>query len=270
MYGLLFDANLCVGCGACMDACKAENGLPESEGHVLSATDYTVLEERGDFYLRRMCMHCIEPSCASACPVGALRKTDDGPVVYDFERCIGCRYCMVACPFGMPRYEWASMTPRVSKCQMCPQRVSQGKPTACAEACPTEATIFGERSHLLAEAWKRISEDPGAYAPRVYGSDEAGGTSILIIGPPQIMDAFDARIPTESLPKKTWAVLSQIPTAVGVAGAGLLGVHWIIHRRMALAAQRANGDPDPDRPEGRDEHTRETGSTIDTREGGPS
>lgn len=249
MYGLLFDANLCAGCGACMEACKAENDLPESEGTVLSATDYTVVEERGDYYLRRMCMHCIDPSCASACPVGALHKTDEGPVVYDFERCIGCRYCMVACPFGVPRYEWSSTTPRVAKCQMCPQRVSKDLPTACAEACEFDATIFGERSQLLAEAWRRVSEEPDLYAQRVYGSEEAGGTSVLIIGSPEIMEAFDSRIPTESLPKKTWAVLSQIPTAVGIAGAGLLGVHWIIHRRMTLATLQANGDVAPEHTE---------------------
>lgn len=242
MYGLLFDANRCIGCGACMDACKEENDLPASDGEVLSATDYTVLEECGEdeAYLRRMCMHCIEPSCASACPVGALQKTAAGPVVYDFDRCIGCRYCMVACPFSVPRYEWSSMTPRVRKCQMCPERVSKGQPTACAEACDEGATIFGKRSELLAEAWKRISEEPGSYAPHVYGAEEAGGTAILIIGPPEIMAAFDSRIPNESLPKKTWAVLSQIPTAVGVAGVGLLGVNWIIHRRMSLAAGENN------------------------------
>jgi formate dehydrogenase iron-sulfur subunit len=260
MYGLLFDANRCIGCGSCMDACKEENDLPASKEEVLSATDYTVLEDLGDdLYLRRMCMHCLEPSCASACPVGALRKTEAGPVVYDFDRCIGCRYCMVACPFSVPRYEWSSTTPRVRKCQMCAHRVSKGKPTACAEACPEEATIFGERSQLLAEAWKRISQEPDRYVKRVYGAEEAGGTSVLIIGPPEIMAAFDPRIPMESLPKKTWAVLSQIPTAVGVAGVGLLGVHWIIHRRMTLAATaKENGDkPDDTGKKGPQEGTRE-------------
>jgi formate dehydrogenase iron-sulfur subunit len=181
-------------------------------------------------------MHCLDPSCVSACPVGALQKSKEGPITYEFDKCIGCRYCMVACPFSVPRYEWASRTPRVSKCQMCHERVAKGGIPACAEECPVEATIFGERSALLAVAWRRISEDPDSYAPRVYGTDEAGGTSVLVIGPQEVMDAFDPRIPRESLPKKTWAVLSQIPTGVGVAGAALLGVNWIIRRRIALAA----------------------------------
>jgi formate dehydrogenase iron-sulfur subunit len=241
MYGILFDANLCVGCGACMEACKQENALPESEGKVLSAADYTVVDEVGPVYLRRMCMHCLEPSCVSVCPVGALRKSPEGPVTYEFERCIGCRYCMVACPFGVPRYEWSSRTPRVRKCQFCPHRVAKGEQTACAEACLPGATIFGERSALLAEAWKRIAADPGNYAQRVYGTVEAGGTSVLIIGPQEIMDAFDPRVPKEALPERTWAVLSEIPTEVGVVGAGLVAVNWIIRRRMALAARRAEG-----------------------------
>jgi len=242
MYGILFDANLCIGCGTCIEACKSKNELPPSDEKVLSAADYTVVEERGhDLFLRRMCMHCLEPSCVSACPVGALQKQKEGPVVYQFEKCIGCRYCMVACPFSVPRYEWASMTPGMRKCQLCPDRVSQGKPTACAEACPTEATLFGKRADLIATAWQRIARSPEKYAGKVFGTDEAGGTSVLIIGPNEIMDAFDAGIPRESLPKKTWVVLSQIPTAVGVAGAGLLAVNWIIRRRMALAALRVDG-----------------------------
>ena len=236
MYGLLFDANLCEGCGACMEACQEANGLPDDAPEKLSAERFTVLEELEDSFVRRQCMHCLEPSCVSACPVGALQKSAEGPITYDFDKCIGCRYCMVACPFSVPRYEWDSRTPKVRKCQMCHERVAQGEIPACADICPAEATIFGERSALLAEAWRRIAADPDAYAPRVYGSAEAGGTSVLVIGPPEVMASFDPRIPQESLPHKTWVVLSQIPTAVGVAGATLLGVNWIIRRRIALAA----------------------------------
>lgn len=254
MYGILFDANLCIGCGSCMEACKKKNKLPKSDEKVLSAADYTVVEDHDDVYLRRMCMHCVDPSCVSACPVGALEKTKEGPVVYDFDKCIGCRYCMVACPFSVPRYQWDSMTPGMRKCQLCPDRVCKGLPTACAEACPTEATLFGKRVDLIATAWKRIAADPEHYAPRVYGTQEAGGTSVLVIGPQEIMAAFDSGIPMESLPKKTWVVLSQIPTAVGVAGAGLLAVNWIIRRRMALAQTQAGSKPvGPKDPKRRDD-----------------
>lgn len=241
MYGMLFDATLCVGCGECQLACAEENGLPEpdldADGASLSSTRFTALEEHGDSYLRRQCMHCLEPSCASVCPVGALHKTPEGPIVYEFDRCIGCRYCMVACPFGVPRYEWESRTPRVQKCQMCHGRVVAGGKPACVDACPAEAMIFGERSELLAEAWSRVAENPTDYAQHVYGAQEAGGTALLVIGSQEIMDAFDGRIPMESLPEKTWAVLSQIPTAVGLAGTALLGVNWIIRRRMKLAGK---------------------------------
>jgi formate dehydrogenase iron-sulfur subunit len=249
MYALLFDANLCIGCGACRDACKQENGLPESDGAVLSATDYTIVEDHDGTWLRRLCMHCLEPGCASACPVGALHKTEAGPVVYDFDKCIGCRYCMVACPFGIPRYEWTSMTPRVRKCQFCPQRVSHGKPSACAEACPTGATSFGKRADMIAEAWRRIAAEPARYAQRVYGTHEAGGTSTLVIGPPEILAAFDPRVPRESLPKNNRVILSQIPTAVAVAGSGLLGVNWIIRRRMALAHEEEASGIEVESPE---------------------
>lgn len=248
MYAQLFDANLCIGCESCLEACVEANDLPESASEGLSADRFTTLEEHGDVYLRRMCMHCLEPSCASACPVAALQKTPEGPVTYEASKCIGCRYCMVACPFEIPRYEWSSVNPRVRKCQMCHQRLAQGLPTACSEACPTEATTFGDRVDLIAEAWRRISQDPENYAPKVFGLEEAGGTSLLVIGPePLLAGAFNPRIPHEALPHKTWAVLSEIPTVVAVAGTGLLGVHWIIKRRMALAAEAA-GVEAPDGP----------------------
>lgn len=246
MKAILFDANLCVGCGSCGEACAEQNDLPGPEDAApgLNSDRFTNLEERGDWYLRRMCMHCVHPSCASACPVGALHKTAAGPVVYDFEKCLGCRYCMVACPFSVPRYEWSSLTPRVRKCQMCPDRLAAGKQTACAEACPAEATMFGEREEMIALAEKRIADGGDEYSPHIYGLEEAGGTCVLVIGSPEIMDtAFDPRVPLESVPEKTWVVLSKIPTAVGVAGVGLVSLNWIIRRRMRLMnAEVASGN----------------------------
>lgn len=240
MKALLFDATWCVGCGACGEACAEKNELPPDAAPGLHADRYTALEEHGDAYLRRMCMHCLSPSCASACPVGALKKTADGPVAYDFDKCIGCRYCMVACPFSVPRYEWASLTPRVRKCQMCPDRLARGEATACAAACPAEATMFGEREEMIALAQSRIADSPGDYSPKIYGLEEAGGTCVLVIGSPELMEtAFDPRVPDEALPEKTWVVLSRIPTAVGVAGAGLVGLNWIIRRRMRLMNEEA-------------------------------
>lgn len=242
MKAILFDSNLCVGCDACVDACVETNELPAEAAPGLHATRFTTVEDVGDgAYMRRLCMHCVHPSCVSACPVGALEKTEAGPVVYEYDKCIGCRYCMVACPFHVPTYEWASRMPRVRKCHMCSDRVAAGLPSACSEACPTEATMFGERADMIALAWQRIADDPANYAQRVYGLEEAGGTCVLVIGSEAVMaQAFDPRVPKESLPEKTWVVLSQIPTAVGVAATTLVGLNWIIRRRMKLMSVDQN------------------------------
>ena len=141
----------------------------------------TVVLTRDDKFMRRLCMNCNDPSCASVCPVGALQKTALGPVTYDASKCMGCRYCMVACPFSVPKYEWGKLVPKVQKCTMCPDRVAQGKQTACAEICPTGATKFGERDELIAEAQKRIRDNPGNYVDHIYGLEEVGGTSVLLL-----------------------------------------------------------------------------------------
>jgi formate dehydrogenase iron-sulfur subunit len=241
--GLLIDTTKCIGCRGCTLACKESNGLPVDDGGGgLSATTWTTVEDKGGVHVRRQCMHCEDPACASVCPVGAMRKTDEGPVVYDETKCIGCRYCMVACPFSIPRYEWGQAAPRVRKCILCYERaVKAGKPTACASVCPTGATLFGERAALVKEAEHRINADPGRYWPQVYGAREAGGTSVMYLAAMDFAKlGFKTTLRSEAYPKLTWSVLSRLPNVVSVAGVGLAGVWWLTSRREAVAAAEAS------------------------------
>src|SRR4051812_16862145 len=148
---LLIDITKCIGCQACAGACKTAHGVSGDPEPHLSATAFTAVQENNGKFVRKMCMHCEEPACASVCLVGALKKTAYGPVVYEAGKCIGCRYCMIACPNSIPRYEWTKLAPYMKKCDMCIDRVSRGLPTACAEACPVGATIFGDRNEMLRE-----------------------------------------------------------------------------------------------------------------------
>ncbi|NUN68472.1 MAG: 4Fe-4S dicluster domain-containing protein [Bacteroidetes bacterium] len=250
---LLIDLTLCVGCNACQLACKEANRMqdPEKEEKSLSATAYTALEEYDGVFVRRMCQHCEDPTCASVCPVGAFTKMAEGPVVYDVEKCIGCRYCMQACPFQVPRYEWSSTYPRVQKCVMCHERVAQGLPTACSEACPTGATKFGDREELLKEAADRLAAEPEKYIQRIYGQKEVGGTSVFYISSvPFEQLGFKTTLQNTPLPQLTWNALSKIPGVVSVGGAMLFGIWWITNRReevreveraMRQQAQSNNG-----------------------------
>ena len=165
---ILTDTTLCIGCEKCVEACRRENKLGEDKPRPwkmriddLSATRYTTIVRRpGSRFVRQQCRHCRQPACVSACLVGALQKTPEGPVIYDPDRCIGCRYCMMACPYGIPRYDWDKPVPYVRKCTLCYARLGQGREPACVEACPTKATIFGARDDLLAEAHRRIRRNP--------------------------------------------------------------------------------------------------------------
>lgn len=156
-YGLLIDFTACIGCKACAKACKEANKLPGEPGEELSYADYTVVKSHGKLFYRQLCMHCLTPTCVSVCPVAALQKSPQGPVTYDGSKCIGCRYCMLACPFSIPRYEWHDPTPVVRKCIMCVHRIAEGKEPACAWACPMGATRFGNRDRLLDIARGRIA-----------------------------------------------------------------------------------------------------------------
>ncbi len=236
--GLLIDISKCIGCNACSRACAEANKLPDEEARELSATHYTVVQSYNEdqTYVRRLCMHCNTPTCVSACLVGAFRKTETGAVLYDEGKCIGCRYCMQACPFEIPRYEWTSLMPRIQKCRMCYERVSSGGQTACAEACPTGATTFGDREELIKEARKRIDENPGQYVDYIYGLKEAGGTSVMYISNvPFEQLGLPMNVPMEPIPDFSWRVLSQIPKYTVAAGVVLFGIHWITARRTEVA-----------------------------------
>ena len=241
---ILYDATRCINCKQCEGACADRNKLPYSDviaaEQKQSAHKFTVVLEHGDKFMRRLCMNCNDPACASVCPVGALTKTAAGPVVYDENKCMGCRYCMLACPFGVPKYEWNKALPLVRKCDLCSDRVLAGKPTACTEACPTGATKFGEREALIAEAKRRISEKPEQYVPHVYGVDEVGGTSVLLLSSvPFEQFGYRADLMHEPLPMLTHRVLSRIPDLIGLGGTLLGGIWWITNRRVEVAAAEA-------------------------------
>lgn len=239
--GILYDSTLCIGCRLCEGACAEHWGLPYDDtiaaDERLSYRKLTTIVTHGERYTRRLCMHCDEPTCASVCPVGALQKTALGPVVYDETRCIGCRYCMLACPFQVPVYEWNSRLPRVKKCDMCYERQQAGQATACAEACPTGATQSGELDALIAEARRRIAENPGQYYDHIYGLKEVGGTSVLFLSAVPFEElGLRAQLPGVPLPVLTWRALSLVPDIVAVGTVLLGGVWWITHRREEVAA----------------------------------
>jgi Fe-S-cluster-containing dehydrogenase component len=194
--GLLYDATLCIGCKTCVVKCQEANHLePDTAGIdarynaplSLSANAKTVIKLYRDdaagetSYMKAQCMHCIDPACVSACMIGALTKGPNGIVAYNVDYCVGCRYCEIACPFNVPKFQWASATPMIVKCELCRDRLAEGRDPACTEVCPRHAVIFGKRSELLLEAKRRIAADPEKYQPKVYGETEAGGTQCLYI-----------------------------------------------------------------------------------------
>ncbi|MCR4417891.1 MAG: 4Fe-4S dicluster domain-containing protein [Ignavibacteria bacterium] len=239
----LIDITECVGCGACYEACKEQNNLPQTSDDPLrdslSDKTYTIVEQRGDFFVRRMCQHCEDPTCVSVCPVGAFTKTDVGAVLYDESKCLGCRYCMQACPFQIPRYEWGSVKPRVQKCIMCYDRVKNGELPACAEACPTGATLFGDRDEMIEIAKQRLAENPDKYYQHIYGLEEVGGTSVLYISPVPFEElGFNTKLLKTALPNFTHEALAKIPTLVTVGGVLLTGFYWLTNRKNEIAREK--------------------------------
>jgi Fe-S-cluster-containing dehydrogenase component len=191
--GLLYDATKCIGCKTCVVACREEAGLPADTRYskLYDAPDglneYTknviqLYKDNGEYsYVKKQCMHCVDPACVGACMLGALKKGQFGIVSYDADTCIGCRYCEVACPFNVPKFEWAKSTPKIVKCELCKDRLAKGQQPACTSVCPANAVIFGKYADLLDDAHARIKAHPDRYVPKVYGEEEVGGTQVLYL-----------------------------------------------------------------------------------------
>lgn len=236
MYGILYDSTRCMGCRSCEYSCAEENGLPAPPDDVppIRVTDEnhrTVINEyntsKGPVYVKVQCMHCNDPACAAACLTQAMHKTNEGPVIWRGSKCMGCRYCMVSCPFDMPKFEYFSANPKIEKCTMCfENRIQNGKVPACVENCPNEALMFGTRRELIREARKRIVENPDLYVNHIYGEHEAGGTGWLYLSPVPFEEiGMKTDIQKASYPELTKTFLYSVPTIFVTVPALLLGIH---------------------------------------------
>ena len=193
--GLLYDATKCVGCKACTVKCREVNDLPPDTSYYggglydapdgLNERTKTVIQlyqEAGQSsYVKKQCMHCIDPACVGACMLGALHKGDYGAVSWEGAKCVGCRYCEVACPFNVPKYEWSKLAPKIVKCELCRDRLAKGQEPGCSEVCPRKAVIYGKYHDLLDEAHRRLAAHPDKYVQKVYGEHELGGTQVLYL-----------------------------------------------------------------------------------------
>ena len=245
----LIDMTRCTGCRACQVACKQWNQMkaekttffhgegyqnpPAMSENTLTRIKFRDYQKHGEnefaFY-KEMCMHCNEPACASVCPVLALIKTDEGPVVYDSKRCIGCRFCMIACPFGIPKYQWSKALPLVVKCTGCHSRIKEGLKPACAKACPS-AISYGSRTEMIEKAKKRLSAYPDKYINRIYGLEEAGGTSVFYLSALPFDELGFRHITKRPLPSLTWSALRLVPIVFITMGSTLTFVSWLTHRK---------------------------------------
>jgi formate dehydrogenase iron-sulfur subunit len=251
----LFDATRCIDCRACMVACSVENKIPMNKTRIWVAGvglkgEFPSLERASMVY---HCMHCNEPDCLSACPVGAYSKRPDGPVIYDPKKCIGCRYCMNACPFGVPHFDYDKGLVDgafIDKCTLCTQRIDIGLEPACVATCPTEALKFGERDDLLKFAHDRLAAQPARYINHVYGETENGGTSYLILSHVPFKELGLPDLPSSPVKDVSEAVMGlTIPFALGwgaVLTGVATGVHLYNQKKEAHTHELETSEPEPE------------------------
>jgi formate dehydrogenase iron-sulfur subunit len=252
---VLVDTTKCVGCRACEAACAEANALPGparlddaavfAKPRTTDTSSFTVVNQAADTtparFVKRQCMHCLEPACASACLVRALDKTPTGPVVYHKDRCMGCRYCMVACPFEVPKYEYESPLPFVRKCTFCADRQAKGEEPACTSVCPTGALTFGTRNELLDVARERLYAKGSTYVRHIYGEDEVGGTSWLYITDiPFEKLGLPTEVGTYAYSSLTQASLAAVPFVLTLWPPLLMGIHSFSKRRNEVGAHGAD------------------------------
>ena len=258
--GVLVDTTKCIGCRACEAACAEANTLPGpamlddaavfAKPRKTDTKSLTVVNQRASApvrFVKQQCMHCVEPACASACLARALDKTPTGPVVYHKERCLGCRYCMVACPFDVPKYEYEKALPYVTKCSFCAERQAKGDAPACTSVCPSGALTFGNRTELVDVARERLYAKGSAYVRHIYGENEVGGTSWMYITDIPIEKlGLPTDVGTYAYSSLTQASLAAVPFVLTLWPPLLMGIYSFSKRRNEVEAKGSHAREEAD------------------------
>ncbi len=242
-HGILIDTTRCTGCRSCEVACAQSKGLPAPElgpAHVdqvrkTSPNALTVVNryatDSGYSFLKSQCMHCNQPGCASVCLTKALVKTEAGPVTWNGNKCMGCRMCMVSCPFDIPKFEYDSWNPEIVKCDLCNQRTKEGKNPACVDACPAKALHYGTRRELLRAGRERIQNNKEQYIDHIYGEHEAGGTGMMYLAGSDFGQlGMNTSVGNEPYGKLSKPFLSAVPLIFAIFPVFMLGLHRATHK----------------------------------------
>ena len=234
-FGILYDSTRCVGCRTCEYECAVAHGLPEPAADVeaVRATSdkcntvvNTFQTSKGEAFVKRQCMHCNEPACCAACLTKAMHKDLTGPVTWNGDKCMGCRYCMVSCPFDSPKFEFDSTNPKIQKCDMCFEKQKAGEKPTCVANCPNDALMYGTRRDLIKEARRRIYEKPESYVDHIYGEHEVGGTGWLNIAAVPFKElGMNTSVQNSSYPSLTKGFLYSVPSIDLLLPPLLLGIY---------------------------------------------
>ena len=261
--GLLYDATRCVGCQSCVAACSQANAIqPDTRFNGLHQINYDLTSTTKNIiklyrpadgksysYVKQQCMHCVDPACVAGCMFKGLKKdVKTGVVTWNAKLCVGCRYCEIACPYHIPKFQWEGFNPKIVKCELCKERLTKGQQPACSTVCPVHAVIFGKRSELLAEAKRRIKENPGKYyQDRVYGEREGGGTQCLYLSHVPFANLGLPELPEESVPqkylkwqKRVYSYLA-VPAVLYASVVGVIRNNWKDHQEHMQEEQEETG-----------------------------